>query len=148
MLKVRGWPNDTKHLFNMFDQTDETHGLWLRIPPSVHRVVTSTDVCNMAESKEKFKRCLSVLLVLDELEETEDRASKRGKTREWIRRRQESGYFTNIVRELAAEDTPRIYRVPLRSKNMLFLSNRSIKRSVSSSLQRLAFCFGVFLLEV
>ena len=76
----------------------------------------------MAESKEKFKRCLSVLLVLDELEETEDRASKRDKTREWIRRRQESGYFTNIVRELAAEDAPRIYRVPLRSKNMLFLS--------------------------
>ena len=78
----------------------------------------------MAERKKKFKRCLSVLLVLDELEETEDRASKRGKTREWIRRRQESGYFTNIV------------------------TNRSIKRSVSSSLQRFAFCFGVFLVEV
>ena len=57
----------------------------------------------MAERKEKFKHCLSVLLVLGELEETEDRASKRGKTKEWIRRRQESGYFTNIVRELAAD---------------------------------------------
>ncbi|XP_068691090.1 scavenger receptor cysteine-rich domain-containing group B protein-like [Montipora foliosa] len=31
----------------------------------------------MSKIKEKFKRCLSVLLVLDELEETEDRASKR-----------------------------------------------------------------------
>ena len=70
----------------------------------------------MAECKEKFKRYLSVLLVLDELEETEDRASKRSKTREWFRRRQESGYFTNIVRDLAGEDTPRIYRVALRSK--------------------------------
>ena len=65
----------------------------------------------MAERKKKFKRCLSVLLVLDELEETEDRASKRGKTREWIRRRQESGYFTNIVRELAAEDTPAYHQM-------------------------------------
>jgi len=60
----------------------------------------------MAERKGRFKRCLSVLFVLDQLEEIEDRASKRGKTRQWIRRRQENGYFTNIVRELAAEDTP------------------------------------------
>ena len=59
----------------------------------------------------KFKRCLSVLLVLDELEETEDGASKRGKTREWIRRRQEGGYFTNIVRKLAAEDTPAYHQM-------------------------------------
>ena len=50
--------------------------LWVRISPSVHHVVTSTDVFNMAESKEKFKRCLSVLLVLDELEETEDKVNK------------------------------------------------------------------------
>ena len=55
--------------------------------------------------------CLSVLFVLDELEETEDRASKRGKTREWIRRRQENGYFTNVVRELAAEDTPAYHQM-------------------------------------
>ena len=51
-------------------------GLWVRISPIVHHVVTSTDVCNMAESKEKFKRSLSVLLVLDELEETEDKVNK------------------------------------------------------------------------
>ena len=116
MLKIRGWPNDTKHHSTCLIKLMRRIGLWVRISPSVHHVVTSTDVCNMAESKEKFKRCLSVLLVLDELEETEDRASKRAKTRERIRRRQESGYFTNIVRELADEDTPRIYRVPLRSK--------------------------------
>ena len=65
----------------------------------------------MAERKEEFKRCLSMLLVLDELEETEDRASKRGKTREWIRRRQENGYFTHIVRELAAEDRPAYHQM-------------------------------------
>ena len=81
-------------------------GLWVRIFPSVHHVVTSTDVCNMVERKEKFKHCLSVLLVLDELDETKDRASERGKTREWNQRRQENGYFTNTVRELAASLSP------------------------------------------
>ena len=65
----------------------------------------------MAERKGKFKRYLSVLFVLDQLEEIKDRASKRGKTRQWIRRRQENGYFTNIVRELAAEDTPAYHQV-------------------------------------
>ena len=29
----------------------------------------------------------------------------RGKTRQWIRRRDERGYFNNIVKELAMEDT-------------------------------------------
>jgi len=86
-------------------------GLWVRIFPSVHHVVTFAYVCNMAERKGRFKRCLSVLFVLDQLEEIEDRASKRGKTRQWIRRRQENGYFTNIVRELAAEDTPAYHQM-------------------------------------
>ena len=49
--------------------------------------------------------------MLDQLEEIEDRASKRGKTIQWIRRRQENGYFINIVRELAAEDTPAYHQM-------------------------------------
>ena len=68
----------------------------------------------MAERKGRFgrfKRCLSVSFVLDQLEEIEDTASKRGKTRQWIRRRQENGYFTNIVRELAAEHTPAYHQI-------------------------------------
>ena len=99
MLKLRGRPNDTKHHSTCLIKLMRRIGLWVRISPSAHHVVTSTDVCNMAESKEKFKHCLSVLLVLDELEETEDRKSKRGKTREWIRRRQESGYNLPILFE-------------------------------------------------
>ena len=51
------------------------------------------------------------LFVLDQLEEIEDRANKRGETRQWIRRRQENGYFTNIVRELADEDTPAYHQM-------------------------------------
>ena len=70
-------------------------GLGLRVFPSVHHVVTSTDVCNMAERKEKFKPCSSVSLALDELDETEDKNKRMDlkMTREW--------YFPNIVQELA-----------------------------------------------
>ena len=117
-------------------------GLWVRIFPSVHHVVTSTDFCNMAQRKEKFKRCLSVLLVLDELEETKYRARKRDKTREWIRRRQESGHFTNIVWELAAEDTPNYHQIRLQvwktaispSKPTLICSIRCVLVQISLSL--------------
>ena len=63
MLKIRGWPNDTKHHSTYLIKLMRRIGLWVRISPSVHHVVTSTDVCNMAEIKEKFKRCLSVLSV-------------------------------------------------------------------------------------
>ena len=35
----------------------------------------------------------------------EDKKPGRGKTRQWIRRRDERGYFNKIVKELAIEDT-------------------------------------------
>ena len=37
--------------------------------------------------------------------EDEERVKKRGKTRAWIKRREDKGYFNNIVRELMIEDT-------------------------------------------
>ena len=39
-----------------------------------------------------------------ELIESDDEKPKRGKTREWIRRRKENGYFNNIIKELKVED--------------------------------------------
>ena len=53
-------------------------GLWVRIFLSVHHIVTSTYVCNMAEGKGRFKPCLSVLFVLDQL------AMDSKTTREWL----------------------------------------------------------------
>ena len=38
------------------------------------------------------------------LVEDDEREVKRGKTRLWIKRRQERGYFANIVQELTIED--------------------------------------------
>ena len=54
-----------------------------------------------------MKRCS---LVLDGLEESKNRAIKRKKTGEWIRRRQESS-VSDAVRELAAEDTPSYHQI-------------------------------------
>ena len=41
---------------------------------------------------------LATLVVLSELIDSDDEKPRRGKTREWIKRRREKGYFTNIIK--------------------------------------------------
>ena len=50
-------------------------------------------------------RSLLAVFVAFEVLNHEDKKRGRGKTRQWIRRRDERGYFNNIVKELAIEDT-------------------------------------------
>ena len=50
-------------------------------------------------------RSLLVVFVAFEVLNHENKKRGRGKTRQWIRRRDERGYFNNIVKELAIEDT-------------------------------------------
>ena len=45
-----------------------------------------------------------VAMVLTKLVDSDDEKPHRGKTREWIKRRGESGYFQNIFQELKVED--------------------------------------------
>ena len=59
----------------------------------------------MARDRSTVKRCLAAIALLEMLEEENDRVPKRGKTRRWIKRREEKGYFANIVRKLMIEDT-------------------------------------------
>ena len=47
---------------------------------------------------------LVTLVVLNELKDSDDEKPQRGKTRNWIKRRQERGYFNNIIQELRIED--------------------------------------------
>ena len=54
----------------------------------------------------------------------EDKKTGRGKTRQWIRRRDERGYFNNIVKELAIEDTAEY-------KDMMQMSRAVFQRIVS-----------------
>ena len=45
------------------------------------------------------------LIILEVLEDAEKRSTVRGKTRKWIKRRQEQGLYNNLVKELRLEDT-------------------------------------------
>ena len=45
-----------------------------------------------------------ILSLLNELLDSDDEKPKRGKTRNWVKRRKERGYFVNIVQELMLED--------------------------------------------
>ena len=47
---------------------------------------------------------LVTLVVLNELMDSDDEKPQRGKTRNWIKRKHERGYFNNIVQELRTED--------------------------------------------
>ena len=45
-----------------------------------------------------------LVLLLNELIDSDDEKPTRGKTREWIKRREQNGYFNNIIKELRIED--------------------------------------------
>ena len=45
------------------------------------------------------------LIILEVLEDAEKRSTVRGKTRKWIKTRQEQGLYNNLVKELRLEDT-------------------------------------------
>ena len=47
---------------------------------------------------------LATLVLLKELMDSDDEKPHRGKTRSWIKRRRDRGYFNNIIRELRIED--------------------------------------------
>ena len=47
---------------------------------------------------------VAAVMVLTELVNSDDKKTRRGKTREWIKRRRESGYFQNIFQESKVED--------------------------------------------
>ena len=47
---------------------------------------------------------LAMIVVLSELVDSDDEKPCRGKTRDWVKRRDEKGYFNNIIQELKVED--------------------------------------------
>ena len=53
----------------------------------------------------KVRSLLAVFVAFCSHLNHEDKKGGKGKTRQWIRRRDERGYFNNIVKELAIEDT-------------------------------------------
>ena len=68
----------------------------------LHQHVSSNIACSFIR---QFKmEDLAAVIVLNELVDSDDEKPTRGKTRKWIRRRKERGYFTNIIQELIVED--------------------------------------------
>ena len=86
---------------------DEKRGLGLvskteKVCHSGHK----TSIRNMANFAIARKRkAAGALIILELVGEDEERSCKRGRTREWIKRREKQGYFDNLVRELSIEDT-------------------------------------------
>ena len=50
------------------------------------------------------KTSAALVLAFNELIDSDDEKPTRGKTREWVKRREQSEYFNNIVKELKVED--------------------------------------------
>ena len=69
-------------------------------------------------------RSLLAVFVAFEVLNHENKKRGRGETRQWIRRRDERGYFNNIVKELALEDTTKY-------KDMVRMSQADFKRILS-----------------
>ena len=69
-------------------------------------------------------RSLLPVFVAFEAFNNEDKKRGRGKTRQWITRRNERGYFNNIVKELAIEDTAQY-------EDMMRMSHAVFKRMLS-----------------
>ena len=55
--------------------------------------------------KRKAAAAIVITEILGEEDDNEASRTKRGKTRNWVRRRNEKGLFRNIVEELSIENT-------------------------------------------
>ena len=77
--------------------------------------------------RRKVVACSLVLLVEDD-----EREGKRGKTRLWIKRRQQKGYFANIVQELMIEDVAG-FREMFRMKPTDFSNDSQVNQLLNAS---------------
>ena len=71
----------------------------------------------------KVRSLLAVFVAFEVLNHEDEKRGRR-KTRQWIRRRDERGYFNNIVKELAIEDTAQY-------KDMMRMSHSVFQRMLS-----------------
>ena len=49
-------------------------------------------------------RALAQVIILNKLMDSYDEKPQRAKTRRWVKRRNDRGYFSNIIKELRVED--------------------------------------------
>ena len=85
----------------------------------------------MNYARARKRKAVAALAILNILEEGEERGWKRGKTREWIKRREEKGYFNNIIRELSIEDTAAFKEMMRMSHEEFLHILRSIEKDIT-----------------
>ena len=66
------------------------------------------------QSRFKLKKSIAAKILLDILEEERKREKRRGKARDWIRKKEEKGYYNNIVQ---GTDDQRDSRLPRNDAN-------------------------------
>ena len=101
---MKAWPNGS----NIVESSilDDVAHCWARWPNECNKLdstLLERSESNiglskkMARDRSTVKRCLAALALLEMLPEEDDRVTKRKKTRHWIKRRGEKGYFNNII---------------------------------------------------
>eukprot|EP00112_Aurelia_sp_Birch-Aquarium-sp1_P024660 Seg788.16 transcript_id=Seg788.16/GoldUCD/mRNA.D3Y31 product="Protein ALP1-like" protein_id=Seg788.16/GoldUCD/D3Y31 len=77
------------------------------------------------ETATRKRKAVAAILILESLEDDEGRTWKRGKTRNWIKRRDELGHFNTIIQELRMEDMP-AYKEMMRMEHAQVLETLSL----------------------
>ena len=68
-------------------------------------------------------RALVQVIILKELMDSDDEKPHRGKARRWVKRRNDRGYFNNIIKELRVEDCTGFKDVFRMDKNFHIVSS-------------------------
>ena len=76
------------------------------------------------------RKAVAGLIMLELIEGEDERKWKRGPTRKWMERREEQGYYDNIVRELSIEDTA-AYKEMMRMSYEEFLHILIIEKDIT-----------------
>ena len=85
----------------------------------------------MNYARARKRKAVAALVILNILEEGEERGWKRGKTREWIKGREEKGYFNNIIQEFSIEDTATFKEMMRMSHEEFLHILRSIEKDIT-----------------
>ena len=70
-----------------------------------HKDISFIRILKMADSA-------LMVVVLNELVDSDDEKPTRGKTRNWVKRREEKGYFSTIIKEIRMEDSCGFREIP------------------------------------
>lgn len=78
-----------------------------------------------------IEKTLLTLVLLEALDEEKDMPNRRGPTRGWVKRREEKGYYSNLVKELRMEDTQGYKEMMRMNYNTFLLILQEIEQDIT-----------------